>query len=155
LGFRVEIAGKNDSTSTYTREIVEFASRHSWCRLAGFLNREQLRARMAAASLLILPSLEENLPMVILEAMAAGLPVAASNVGGIPDIVSNGVTGRLFDPLDPGTMQSAVLAHLRNPAEGQGFAAAARKTIIADHSPLAIARRHLAVYRELLEEGER
>jgi len=64
----------------------------------GQLTRDQIMAELSRAACLFLPSFQENAPMVIAEAMAAGVPVVASRVGGIPWMVEDGKTGYLFDP---------------------------------------------------------
>jgi glycosyltransferase involved in cell wall biosynthesis len=78
--------------------------------MIGPCNREELRNAMSQASLLILPSIEDNCPMVILEAAAAGLPVLASRLGGIPELIQEGVTGYLFEP----QIRSTLLSQLTN-----------------------------------------
>jgi len=65
-------------------------------RLSGFASRTDLKAHLRQATLLALPSLEENCPMVVLEAMAAGVPVVAARVGGVPDLIEEGKTGILL-----------------------------------------------------------
>lgn len=66
----------------------------------GYLAGEDLAAAYASADAFIFPSRTETLGLVLLEAMAAGCPVVAANSGGIPDIVTDGVNGYLFDPAD-------------------------------------------------------
>ena len=66
----------------------------------GYLAGEALGAAYASADAFIFPSRTETLGLVLLEAMAAGCPVIAANAGGIPDIVTNGVNGFMFDPAD-------------------------------------------------------
>ncbi|HEY9762815.1 MAG TPA: glycosyltransferase family 1 protein [Trichocoleus sp.] len=66
----------------------------------GYLGGEQLASAYASADAFIFPSRTETLGLVLLEAMAAGCPVVAANSGGIPDIVTDGVNGYLFDPTD-------------------------------------------------------
>jgi glycosyltransferase involved in cell wall biosynthesis len=73
----------------------------------GYLGGENLAAAYAVADAFIFPSRTETLGLVLLEAMAAGCPVIAARSGGIPDIVTDGVNGYLFDPQDP---QAAILA---------------------------------------------
>lgn len=74
---------------------------------AGYLGGEKLAAAYAVADAFIFPSRTETLGLVLLEAMAAGCPVIAAQSGGIPDIVTDGVNGYLFDPQDP---QAAIMA---------------------------------------------
>ena len=73
----------------------------------GYLGGEKLAAAYAVADAFIFPSRTETLGLVLLEAMAAGCPVIAARSGGIPDIVTDGQNGYLFDPQDP---QAAILA---------------------------------------------
>ena len=67
----------------------------------GYLGGEKLAAAYAVADAFIFPSRTETLGLVLLEAMAAGCPVIAARSGGIPDIVTDGQNGYLFDPQDP------------------------------------------------------
>lgn len=67
---------------------------------AGYMTGKTLGAAFASADAFVFPSRTETLGLVLLEAMAAGCPVIAANAGGIPDIVTDGVNGYLFDPFD-------------------------------------------------------
>jgi glycosyltransferase involved in cell wall biosynthesis len=73
----------------------------------GYLQGLELASAYASADAFIFPSRTETLGLVLLEAMAAGCPVVAANSGGIPDIVTDGVNGYLFDPKEP---DSAIVA---------------------------------------------
>ncbi len=73
----------------------------------GYLGGEALGAAYASADAFIFPSRTETLGLVLLEAMAAGCPVIAANAGGIPDIVTDGINGFMFDPADE---QGAIVA---------------------------------------------
>lgn len=77
---------------------------------AGYLEGEDLGAAYASADAFVFPSRTETLGLVLLEAMAAGCPVIAANAGGIPDIVTDGVNGFMFDPIDE---QGAIAATQR------------------------------------------
>jgi len=74
----------------------------------GWRSRTDIEALYARADVLVLPSLWEALPLVALEAMRAGLPVVASRVGGIPEIIDEGVTGLLVPPSDPVALLQAL-----------------------------------------------
>jgi glycosyltransferase involved in cell wall biosynthesis len=76
----------------------------------GYLTGTNLGAAFASADAFVFPSRTETLGLVLLEAMAAGCPVVAANSGGIPDIVTDGVNGYLFDPADD---EGAITATLR------------------------------------------
>jgi glycosyltransferase involved in cell wall biosynthesis len=68
--------------------------------ISGWKSRDDLDEIYRSADLLLMPSRADSSPLVAMEAMRAGLPVFASRVGGIPEIVIDGETGRLFDPTD-------------------------------------------------------
>jgi glycosyltransferase involved in cell wall biosynthesis len=74
-----------------------------------------VRDRLAAADVFVLPSRGDNAPMSILEAMACGLPVVSTRVGGIPELVSNGETGLLVPPDDPAALAAAIETLTSNP----------------------------------------
>lgn len=106
----------------------------------GYLAGEALASAYASADAFIFPSRTETLGLVLLEAMAAGCPVVAANSGGIPDIVTDGVNGYLFDPADEAgalTATQKLLAaqaereqmrqNARAEAERWGWAAATRQ----------------------------
>lgn len=83
----------------------------------GYLTGADLGAAFASADAFIFPSRTETLGLVLLEAMAAGCPVIAANAGGIPDIVTDGVNGYLFDPADEQGAITATQRLLSNPQE--------------------------------------
>jgi len=151
--FEVRILGKVNPETPYAAEVIRFADQHPWCRIEGFVNHSELAGFLSKATMLAIPSLEENLPMVILEAMAAGVPVAASNVGGIPDLITDGQVGRLFDPRNPDSMRGIISHMLNNPAHNLMLANAAIARIHLHHLPDTIARQHLEVYRNILSHG--
>ena len=77
----------------------------------------------------ILPSVKEGLPYVILEAMAAGLPIVASEVGGIPEMVENGQNGFLVEPRDTQTLARKIAEVLDNPTLAQKFSRASKEKL--------------------------
>jgi len=77
--------------------------------------REDVADVLRAADLMVLPSLDEGLPIAILEAMACGRPVVATPVGGVPEAVVDGQTGLLVPPGDPAHLAQAVLRLLHDP----------------------------------------
>jgi glycosyltransferase involved in cell wall biosynthesis len=96
---------------------------------AGYLRGEPLAAAYASADVFVMPSKTETLGLVLMEAMAAGLPVAACNAGGIPDAVEDGVTGFLYEPSDKQGLVKAVQRVLANPAERATVRARAREDV--------------------------
>ena len=89
------------------------------CRTLGVLAADDRRLEMAyrAADVFVLPSLEDNLPNTLLEAMAAGLPVVAYRTGGIPDVLKDDVNGRVVARGDVAALARALGVLLTNPAE--------------------------------------
>jgi glycosyltransferase involved in cell wall biosynthesis len=84
-------------------------------KVVGWIDRAGIAQLYASADLLVVPSRWEAFGLVALEAMRAGLPVVASRVGGLPEIVEDGITGRLVDAEDAGQLAAAV-ASLDDPA---------------------------------------
>jgi glycogen(starch) synthase len=80
--------------------------------VTGFVAHERVPAVLAAADVLVLPSVYEELGTVLIEAMQCGLPVVASRVGGIPEAVEDGVTGLLVEPGEPRALATAIDAVL-------------------------------------------
>ncbi len=93
-----------------------------------------LRPLFRQAGLLALSSRTEALPNVVLEAMAAGLPVAATAVGGVPELVTPARTGWLAPPGDPPALAAALRRLLANPEQCRDFGRAGRRRVVRDFS---------------------
>jgi glycosyltransferase involved in cell wall biosynthesis len=147
--FEVRFFGKCGE-DPYGKEFRELIAARSWCFWGGMLERENLRGEFAKASVVMLPTWEDNCPMVVLEAQAAGIPVIASNVGGVPDLVEDGRTGLLTDPARPETMSKALARLLEDPALAKQLAEKGRSQAKARFHPKVIAEKHLEIYREVI-----
>ncbi len=141
------LAGENDP---YAQEFRQLSATRPWIEHVRWADRPELRERLRTATLLALPSLEDNCPMAVLEAMAAGVPVVAANVGGIPDLIAEGVTGLLCDPLKESSMADAVKRALGNAERSMALARTARAKARQLFCPEIVGRRHLEIYREVL-----
>jgi glycosyltransferase involved in cell wall biosynthesis len=84
--------------------------------------------------------------------MATGLPVVAGRVGGNPELVVDGVTGRLYDPADPEALEQALLPYLTDPALRRAHGEAARDRVVQNFSLDAMIARYQSLYDELLTE---
>lgn len=104
---------------------------------------------LRTARLLVVPSRSEGSPNVVVEAMAAGVPVVATSVGGVPELVDPGQTGLLVPPDDPAALADAVIATLRDPAAAAARAARARQVVTDRHALPAVVDAWLGLYREL------
>ncbi len=112
--------------------------------------RSDARALIELLEVLVLPSLHEGSPLVILEAMSAGIPIVASAVGGIPDQVEHGREGILVQPGDPSALGDAILRLLRDPALASRLGEAGRQRAGSRFSYAAMVQRVEAVYGAVL-----
>lgn len=103
------------------------------------------------ADVLLLPSEFESFGLAALEAMACGTPPVASAAGGLPEVVTDGVDGRLVPPGDDAAMAEAVLELLGDDARRAAMAEAARTTACARFSPAIVVPRYEAIYRRVVE----
>jgi len=103
-----------------------------------------------AADLSVLPSLAEATSIAGLEAMATGLPLVGTNVGGIPTIIENGTTGFLVPPHSPGTMANALWPLISDADLRRRMGAAARAKVEREFTWPIIVRKTVAVYRATL-----
>jgi glycosyltransferase involved in cell wall biosynthesis len=111
------------------------------------LERSHLVPYYQQADLCVVPSLYETCPYTVLEAMACGRPVVATNVGGIPEIIEDGLTGRLVPKEDSDQLAETIRELLSNPLERERLGKNARVHIEKHYSREVIARR----YADLLE----
>lgn len=135
----------------YGTEFRNLIATRPWCEWGGFAGRNELRKELGHASLVVLPTLEDNCPMVVLEGIAAGVPVVAARVGGVPDLIDEGRTGWFCDSLSAESMRQAVEHALTSQGEAVAIAALAKEEALRRFHPEAIARRHVEIYREVLQ----
>jgi len=112
--------------------------------------RSDIPGFMRSFDVFVLPSLNEGISNTILEAMATGLPVVAGRVGGNPELVVDGVTGRLYEPDVPNALEAALLPYLTDPALREVHGRAARDRVVHNFSLEAMVRRYLDLYDEIL-----
>jgi glycosyltransferase involved in cell wall biosynthesis len=115
--------------------LEQLAKRRGVAQTVEFLgHREDVPVLLAQADLFVLPSRSEAFPNGAIEAMAAGLPVIGSAVGGLLDLVAPGRTGLLVDPADPDSLAGAIRSLVDYPARAQALGAAARDEVLSRYS---------------------
>ncbi|MBV5329739.1 MAG: glycosyltransferase family 4 protein [Chlorobium sp.] len=118
----------------------------------GHINRNQLKEELARTSVLLLPSLQENAPMAISEAMAAGIPVIASNRCGMPFMVAHGKSGYLIDPTDIAQIGERLKELLQSKEQRQKMGSEGRIIARSRFHPDVVAQKTYAVYASLLKK---
>ena len=122
----VLIAGEGDQLGRLQKEAADLGIAAN-VRFLGF--RDDVPALLHAMDIFVLPSLSEGLPLSILEALALGKPVVATNVGGIPEVVQNGLTGFLVPPRSPEALAEKILLLLRHPVTASDLGRAGRSRV--------------------------
>jgi glycosyltransferase involved in cell wall biosynthesis len=110
---------------------------------------EQARDHLTTFDVYVLPSRFEAVSASIIEAMFAGLPVVATNVGGVRDVVVHGETGLLVPPEDPAALARAVRGLLEDPTRRQQMGRAGRARAVERFTAASMAAQYEAVYAEL------
>ena len=116
------------------------------CEFLGWLTGGEKERLFAQAGVYCLPSKNEGLPMSVLEAMAHGIPVVATPVGGIPQVIRDGVDGYLVGVDDVEALSAALLCLAQNPGRRAEMGAAARRKIEREFGIDAAVKRLAAIY---------
>lgn len=154
---RLRVAGSLDDKD-YVQQVRERIHRHGLegrAVLLGRIDTEQVRRELAAASVFALVSLEENSPMGIEEAMAAGLPVVTSNRCGMPYMVRDGESGFLVNPHDPHDIARRLRQLLTNDSLQRSMGAKGREIAMDRFHPAKVAARTREVYLDAIEDFHR
>jgi len=112
--------------------------------------RDDVPAILQALDVFVLPSLNEGISNTVLEAMASGLPVLATAIGGNPELVQEGVCGRLFAPGDVAALAAMLADFAQRPDLRAAQGAAARARAVQEFGIETMVRRYQAVYDELM-----
>lgn len=116
-------------------------------------SRNDIAAILAQMDLFVLPSLNEGISNTILEAMASGLPVLATDVGGNPELVLRGMTGQLVPPQQPKRMAESIAWYLDQPHAAKAQGCAARARIEQEFSLQTMVTRYLDFYDSSLADA--
>jgi glycosyltransferase involved in cell wall biosynthesis len=136
---RLLIAGDGEHRAALERAAAALALGEA----VSFLGRAdamRVRRLLRGAAALVVPSIYEGMPLVVLEAMEASVPVVASRVSGIPEVVEDGYTGWLVPPEDPPSLASALASALDDPAAASRRGAAGRRLLAERFRPVDAAR---------------
>lgn len=142
----------------YERCLMDFIGEHNLkgrILFLGNLTAEQIRAQLRSASVFALTSLHENAPLSIAEAMAAGLPVVASNRCGMPYMVRDGESGFLVDPNNPHDIARRLRQLLENAELRRSMGAKGREIALDRFHPAKVAARTREVYLQAIEDFHR
>jgi sugar transferase (PEP-CTERM/EpsH1 system associated) len=110
--------------------------------------RQDIAVLMAQSQVFVLSSVAEGIPMTVLEAMACGLAIVATDVGGLPELISQ-IQGRLVPARDPQALADAMLVFLTDPAVTSAAGTQCRERVCRQFSEQAMVAQYLALYREI------
>jgi starch synthase len=116
----------------------------------GVVPHERMPAFMWGLDVFVNPSRAESFGVAALEAAASGVPVVASHVGGLPEVVADGETGLLVPPEDPAALAAALAGLIRDPSRRRALGRSARERAVALYDWQACARRMEQLYEETL-----
>jgi glycosyltransferase involved in cell wall biosynthesis len=119
-------------------------------RLPGYI--ERIDKLLEKATCLAQPSLTEGLPITVLEAMGLGIPVIATRVGGMPELLEDGMAGTLIDPADAAQLATALHNMLSNQAATQSKVARASELFATHYSAVKMANRYQGIYQDCVGE---
>ncbi len=140
--WRIAIAGRGNQEQPL-RELIAEVGATERVSLLGL--RDDIPDLLAAADVFVMPSLSEGLPMAILEAMHAKVPVVCSSVGGVPELLEDGELGLLFQPGAPQELSHALHDALLNEKAGHDRALRAHRRVEARYSAKAMADAYLSL----------
>ncbi len=154
----LRIAGDTRQFPDYVARIRRFVAEQGLegnVQFLGPLAESEILAEYARAAVLALPSWQETLPAAVAQAMAAGLPVVSTAVGGVPDIIQDGQTGMLVRPGDVAGLAGALTRVLTDAGLAHSLADAARSYAEANFRSAVVAQRVLGVYADVLSQEQR
>jgi glycosyltransferase involved in cell wall biosynthesis len=144
IPWRLAIAGRGEEEGRL-RALASEGGIADRVALLGF--RQDVPDILAAADLFAMPSLSEGLPLALVEAMAAGLAVVVSQVGGVPEVAAAGREAILVPPGDPASLAAGLGRLLRDPEARAAMGAAARERALRDFSVSTMCEAYERLYR--------
>lgn len=144
------VAGYGSERARLETLVKELGLRH--VRFTGRVTPEEMGRLLDWADVLLNSPDIDNMPLSLIEAQAAGLPLVSTNSGGIPYVVTDGETGLLVPPDDDAAMADAALRLLDDPALVSRITRAARESCLARYTWPAVEARWVSLYREMASE---
>jgi glycosyltransferase involved in cell wall biosynthesis len=121
------------------------------CRFVGV--REDIADILAAADVVVLPSISEGFPFVLLEALAMGCPVVASRVNGVPELIEDHKTGLLVPSRDPQALAKAILEVLGDPTAARKMGAEGRAVVRERYTVDQMVANTTAIFDAAMEDA--
>jgi glycosyltransferase involved in cell wall biosynthesis len=139
----------DDQYLSEVRQLIEESGLESRVKLLGRVGQDILRKELQEAQVFLLPSLQENAPMAIAEAMAAGVPIVTSRVCGMPTMVEEGQAGFLVEPNDIPDMARKVATLLQDGAKRSMMSAYVRQKAVNTYHPDSVVAATLHLYERI------
>ncbi|MCA1961283.1 MAG: glycosyltransferase family 4 protein [Desulfomonile sp.] len=149
---RFVLAGGEEEPGALKRltDVLEQARVRRWVHVLGEVDRDRIAALLYSADLFLLPSWTEGMPIAVLEAMRAGVPVIATDVGAVPDMIADGESGFLIKPRHPEQIAEAVLSLSENESLRRTLAEGGRKVFEERFELSRCMKEMLALYRDVM-----
>ena len=152
----VVVGGQGPTPEEEYREIVaEFEAAGLQASLVGPEYGQQIKTRLSEADFFVLPSYLEGQPIAIIEAMASGLPVVGSAIGAVPDLIRDGVEGRVVEPGDAGLLADALEDLILDRDARRRMSVASRARAEESHSLPRLSARLVHLYQRVLDNKNR
>ena len=146
---RLNVAGSGTGIELY-RALAGKLGIEKHVAFLGFINRNELMNLYANADLFVLPSRRESFGMVLIEAMASGLPVVSTKVGAIPEVVRDGETGILVNPDSPRELAEAICTLLDDYERMKSMGSCGRELVLKNFVWDVVAQRVVECYEKVL-----
>ena len=153
--WRLVVVGGQGPTppEEYEEIVAEFAAAGLAEALVGPEYGDAVKRRLRSADIFVLPSYLEGQPIAILEAMASGLPVVGSAIGAVPDLIRDGIEGRVVEPGDVGALADALADLILHPARRAAMSIAVRRRAEESHDLEQLSQRLVTLYDAVLDSS--
>ncbi len=129
--FELNLLGDGDDRKNLERSAQQYGINEN-VHFHGFVDRTTIETTLIASDIFILPSFAEGIPVALMEAMAIGIPVITTYVGGIAELVIDNTTGKMVYPSDPEGLAEAIAYYINNPDKYREISKNAREKVITE-----------------------